>query len=144
MAKKRALKVFDQLRDAGIRVVEGFGKNAITTQVEQATKMGVPITLILGQKETLEDSIILRDMVNGVQEIVSINKLIPELKKRLAAHGPSLDRAVPTAAEAAAKADAAAPAVGAAGGSTASSPGGTGPAAGGSHPGAGGPQKLQL
>lgn len=136
MAKKRALKVFDQLRDAGIRVVEGFGKNAVTTQVEQATKMGVPITLILGQKETLEDSIILRDMVNGVQEIVSLAKLVPELKKRLAVHGPSLDRAVPTAAEAAAKADAAAPAIGAAGGSTASTPGGTGAASG--------PQKLKL
>lgn len=133
MAKKRALKVFDELRDAGIRVVEGFGKNAITTQVEQATKMGVPITLILGQKETLEDSIILRDMVNGVQEIVPIAKLLPELKKRLAAHGPSLDRAVPTPAEIAAaqKAEAsAAPTTGAAGGSTPAAPGG--------------PQKLKL
>jgi hypothetical protein len=95
--------------------------------------MGVPITLILGQKETLEDSIILRDMFNGVQEIVSLSKIIPELKKRLATHGPSLDRSVPTPAELAAaqKAEAsAAPAAGAAGGSTASTPGG--------------PQKLKL
>jgi len=84
MAKKKALKVFDMLRDAGIRVIEGFGKNAITSQIEQATKLGVPITLILGQKETLDETIIVRDMVNGVQEIVPLSRLIAEIKKRLA------------------------------------------------------------
>ncbi|MFO0703022.1 MAG: histidine--tRNA ligase [Candidatus Andersenbacteria bacterium] len=147
MAKKRALKVFDQLREAGIRVVEGFGKNAITTQVEQATKMGVPITLILGQKETLEDSIILRDMVNGVQEIVSLAKLIPELKKRLAAFGPSLDRAVPTPAEVAAANAAKAPvgaAAGAAAGANLKGAAGQRTGGAGSRPAADGPQKLNL
>ncbi|MFO0704511.1 MAG: histidine--tRNA ligase [Candidatus Andersenbacteria bacterium] len=83
MAKKKALKVFDQLRDAGIKVIEGFGKNAITTQIEQATKLGVPLTLILGQKETLDETIIVRDMVNGVQEIVPLARLVAEVKKRL-------------------------------------------------------------
>lgn len=83
MAKKKALKVFDLLRDNGIRAIESFGKNAITTQIEQATKLGVPITLILGQKETLDDTIIVRDMVNGVQEIVPLDKVVNEVKKRL-------------------------------------------------------------
>ncbi len=83
MAKKKALKVFDMLRDAGIKVVEGFGKNAITTQIEQATKLGVPITLILGQKETLDETIIIRDMSAGVQEIVLLTRLVAEIKKRL-------------------------------------------------------------
>jgi histidyl-tRNA synthetase len=83
MAKKKALKVFDQLREGGIRVIEGFGKNAITTQIEQATKVGVPITLILGQKESLDDTIIMRDMVNGVQEIVPLARVVAEVKKRL-------------------------------------------------------------
>lgn len=83
MAKKKALKVFDQLRDAGIKVVEGFGKNAITTQIEQATKLNVPITLILGQKETLDETIIVRDNKAGVQEIVPQTKLVDEVKKKL-------------------------------------------------------------
>jgi len=82
MAKKKALKVFEELQDNGVRVVESFGKNAVTTQIEQATKIGVPITLILGQKEVLDDTIILRDMINGVQEIVALNKVVAEVKKR--------------------------------------------------------------
>ncbi|MDP2587555.1 MAG: histidine--tRNA ligase [bacterium] len=83
MAKKKALSVFEMLREGGIRVVEGFGKNAITTQIEQATKLNVPITLILGQKEAMDETIIMRDMVNGVQEIVPLARLVTELKKRI-------------------------------------------------------------
>ncbi|MFH0830985.1 MAG: histidine--tRNA ligase [Parcubacteria group bacterium] len=83
MAKKKALKVFEQLRDAGIKVIEGFGKNAITTQIEQATKLNVPITLILGQKETLDETIIMRDNKAGVQEIVPLAKLVDTVKKKL-------------------------------------------------------------
>ena len=46
-------------------------------------KEGAKIALILGQKEALEDSIIIRDMVSGVQETVLIEKVINEVKKRL-------------------------------------------------------------
>jgi histidyl-tRNA synthetase len=83
MAKKKALKIFDMLRQNGVRTIENFGKNSLTQQIEQATKLGVPLTLILGQKEVLEETIILRDMKNGVQEIVPQSRIVAEIKKRL-------------------------------------------------------------
>ncbi len=45
--------------------------------------MAVRFTLILGQKEVLDKTIILRDMETGIQEVVDIEKIVPELKKRL-------------------------------------------------------------
>ena len=48
-----------------------------------ANRLGCPITLILGQKEMLEGTIIVRDMMSGVQEIVNQSKLVPELRRRL-------------------------------------------------------------
>ncbi len=83
MAKKKALKVFEELQDNGLRVIENFGKNAVAPQIEQAGKLGVPITLILGQKEVLDDTIIMRDMINGVQEIIPLAKVVAEIKKRV-------------------------------------------------------------
>lgn len=82
-AKKKALEVFDELRLNGIRVIESFGKNSISKQIDQATELGVRITLILGQKETQEGTILLRDMENGVQETINLSKVVTEIKRRL-------------------------------------------------------------
>jgi len=49
----------------------------------RADKIEVSHTLILGQKETLEGTIIIRDMATGGQEIVKLDKIIREMKKRL-------------------------------------------------------------
>ncbi|GAI73455.1 unnamed protein product, partial [marine sediment metagenome] len=43
----------------------------------------VEIALILGQKEALEGSIIIRDMKSGAQETIPFDKVIKEVKKRL-------------------------------------------------------------
>ena len=48
-----------------------------------ADKLGVKLTLILGQKEALDKEIIIRDMESGVQETVPLEKLVREVKKRL-------------------------------------------------------------
>jgi histidyl-tRNA synthetase len=47
-----------------------------------ADKEGISLALILGQKEIYEDSIIVRDLVNGLQEAVPLEKLAEEIKKR--------------------------------------------------------------
>lgn len=83
LAKKKSFKLFEDLRRAGIRVAGEFGKNSMKSQLKLADKIGAPIALILGQKEALDESIILRDMASGVQEIVLLEKLVPQLKKRL-------------------------------------------------------------
>jgi len=39
--------------------------------------------LILGQKEVLDETIIIKEMVSGIQETVPLAKVVKELKKRL-------------------------------------------------------------
>src|SRR5690606_10810583 len=83
-AKKRALSLREELHEAGIKTVEHFGQDSLKEQLEQAMKLGVAYTCILGQKEILDKTILVRDMDGGIQEEVPLNKLVVELKKRLA------------------------------------------------------------
>jgi histidyl-tRNA synthetase len=83
LARKKCLKLFEEIRKAGILVAESFSKDGIKPQLEIADKLGAKIALILGQKEIMDETIIFRDMENGIQENVDFKKTIQEIKKRL-------------------------------------------------------------
>lgn len=83
LGKKKSLKLFEDLRRAGFNVAESFSRDSIKAQLKIADKIEVRFSLILGQKEALDETIIIRDMSSGVQEIVSLEKAVKELKKRL-------------------------------------------------------------
>lgn len=89
-ARRRMLALFGQLRVEGIRVAENFSRDALKAQLEVANRLGVRFTLILGQKEVLDGTILIRDMDSGIQEIVDFKKVVPALKKKLAQ--PALPR----------------------------------------------------
>jgi histidyl-tRNA synthetase len=82
-ARRRGLKLYEEFRKAGINVVEAFGKGALKSQLDLANKLDVNFTLILGQKEVLDDTIIIRDMESGSQEIIDVKKVISILQKKL-------------------------------------------------------------
>jgi histidyl-tRNA synthetase len=82
-ARRVGLKLFEEFRQAEIPVAEAFGKNALKGQLEAANKLGVELTLILGQKEVLDGTIIMRDMESGAQEIVDVKKVVGLVKKKL-------------------------------------------------------------
>ena len=83
IGKKKSLKLFEELQQAGLRTASSFSKNTIKAQLKIANKMNVRFALILGQKEAIDESIILRDMTSGSQEVIPLNKVIKELKKRI-------------------------------------------------------------
>jgi len=82
-AARQALRIFNDLQSQGIKVAENLAKTSLKSQMKIADEMGVKLTLILGQQETKEKTIIIRDMKTGNQEKVDIGKLVKELKKRL-------------------------------------------------------------
>ncbi|MFW0837575.1 MAG: histidine--tRNA ligase [Candidatus Komeilibacteria bacterium] len=84
-ARKQCLSLYEKLLDAGIRVVENFAKEGLKPQLELANKLGVKYALLLGQKEIVDGTILIRDMEGGIQEVVDYNKVVLELKKRLKA-----------------------------------------------------------
>lgn len=85
LAKKKSLKLFSELEKNGILTAESFGRGSLKSQLREADKLGVEITLILGQKEALDKTVIIKNMVSGVQEIVSTDKLVDFVKRKLKA-----------------------------------------------------------
>jgi len=82
-ARRSALKLFGKLRQQGIPVAHSFSKDGLKAQLEVANALKVPYTLIVGQKEVLDHTVLIRDMEGGVQEIVAEDRLISELQRRL-------------------------------------------------------------
>lgn len=82
-AKKKSFKLFNDLLEAGIPVAESFGRGSIKSQLRVANRMKMKIVLIIGQKESLDNTVIVRDMESGMQEIVDMEKIVREIKKRL-------------------------------------------------------------
>lgn len=82
-ARKKALKLFEQLYAKGVPVAENMAKSGLKSQLEMANKLGVRYCLILGQKEMVDGTVMIRDMEGGIQEIIDANKVIDEVVKRL-------------------------------------------------------------
>ncbi len=83
LGRRKALVLFEEFRQAGIILAESFSRGSLKSQLKVADRLDVKITLILGQKEALEGTILLRDMETGVQELVRQEKIIQEVKRRL-------------------------------------------------------------
>ncbi len=83
LAKKKAFALLKDLRSWGFTVSEALARESLKAQLKAADKEGIGLALILGQKEIYENSVIVRDLVSGVQEAVLLEKLQEEIKKRL-------------------------------------------------------------
>jgi histidyl-tRNA synthetase len=73
----------EDFRRAKIQVSESLGRDSLRAQLKIANKIGAEYTLILGQKEVIEGIIVIRDMKTGKQRTVKLEKIVPEIKKRL-------------------------------------------------------------
>jgi histidyl-tRNA synthetase len=82
-ARCKGLTVFDSFRKADVPIAEAFGKGSLKAQLELADKQEAKFALILGQKEVLDGTIIVRDMESGAQEIVDMEKVVEIVKKGL-------------------------------------------------------------
>ncbi len=83
LAKRKSMKLFEEFRSAKIPVAESFSKDSLKTQLRSADKMKIRWVLIFGQKEALEDFITLRDMDNGEQKEIPLDKVVEEMKEKI-------------------------------------------------------------
>ena len=79
--KIRSLLLIDELRLAGIPALHNLASDSLSEQLREAEKRGVAYTIIIGQKEFVENNVILRDMGARNQEFVSQDAAIKKLKK---------------------------------------------------------------
>lgn len=80
-AKLKALPIIDLLRKNHIPVLQSLTKDSLSAQLAIAERSGVQFAIIFGQKEALEKSVIVKDMVKHSQKTVKIDKLIEYLKE---------------------------------------------------------------
>jgi len=83
LAKRKSLRLFEEFRKANIRVAESFSRDSLKAQLKMADRIGAKYTLILGQKEALEGTIIIRDMASGRQETIKLERVVKEMEKKL-------------------------------------------------------------
>jgi len=82
-AKLKSINIIEMLRKAKISIDQSLSKDSLTAQLAIAEKLNIPYVIIFGQKEALENSVIIRNMTNRFQETVSIPKLLEYLKENV-------------------------------------------------------------
>lgn len=83
MAKRKSLLITEVFRKAGIPISQSLTKESLKSQLKIASKIEAPLVLMLGQKEALEDTIIVRDTNLGSQDIVPFSKVVEFVRKKL-------------------------------------------------------------
>lgn len=83
LAKKKSLHLMEELRKAGISMAESLGRDSIRSQLKIADRLGAEYALILGQKEALDGTVILREMSSGIQETIPQAKLVETIRKKI-------------------------------------------------------------
>ena len=82
LAKRKSLRLYEDFRKSKILIAESLSKDSLKTQLRSADRLGASYTLILGQREALEGTVIVRDMKTGRQDTIKIDKVVGEIKKR--------------------------------------------------------------
>jgi histidyl-tRNA synthetase len=80
-AKLKSLHLIEILRQARIPVAQSLAKDKIAGQVGQAEKMQAPVVVIMGKKEAMENTVIIRETSTRAQNAVLVTKAAEVLKK---------------------------------------------------------------
>lgn len=79
-AKLKSLNVIEVLRKAHIPIQQSLSKDSLASQLGVAEKLGIPYTIIFGQKEAIDKTVIVKDMKKFSQKTIKIEDLAEYLK----------------------------------------------------------------
>jgi len=79
--KQQSLVLLEEFRKAKMSVASALAKDSLKNQLRITNNLKVQYALILGQKEAIDGTIIVRDMASGAQETIDQSKLIDYFKK---------------------------------------------------------------
>ncbi|OGZ04110.1 MAG: histidine--tRNA ligase [Candidatus Lloydbacteria bacterium RIFCSPHIGHO2_01_FULL_41_20] len=80
-AKLKSLAIIEILRKARIPITQSLSKDGLSAQLGNAEALQVPYSIIFGQKEAMEQTVIVRNMQSRSQDTVEIDKLAEYLKE---------------------------------------------------------------
>ena len=79
-AKLKSLCIMETLRKAHIPVYQTLSKDSLSAQLANAEKMEIPFCIIFGQKEAMDNTVIVRNMSVHSQDTVKIDALSDYIK----------------------------------------------------------------
>ncbi len=79
-AKLKSLSIIEVLRKARIPVAHSVSKDSLGSQLASAEKLAIPYCLILGAREVIDDTVIVRDMETRSQKSVKMADLPAYIK----------------------------------------------------------------
>lgn len=79
--KIKSLMIIDELRKAGITTHQDLANDSLSAQLRDAEARGVKHVVIIGQKEFVDGTVILRDMTARKQESVPYDAIVRKLKR---------------------------------------------------------------
>ncbi len=82
-AKIKALNLSAELMSAGFMVKQSIITDSLKEQLDLAAKLKARVALILGKKELMDGTILMRDIDSGAQETVLFKKIVDRLVKKL-------------------------------------------------------------
>lgn len=81
LAKIKVFKILKVFYNKNIRVYQNISGSNLSAELARANKMKIKYALIIGQKEAMDEKIILRDMEKGTQKIINQKEILKEIKK---------------------------------------------------------------
>jgi histidyl-tRNA synthetase len=82
-ARKKCFRLMNELWNNGIDAEGCLDKGSISNQLQAANKIGAKYTLIVGQKEAFDETVIVKEMFSGTQEVVPLDKVISDIRRKL-------------------------------------------------------------
>ena len=79
--KIKSLLLLEDLKRADIPAYQEFSSDSLSEQLRLAETLNVPYSLILGQKEYVEGTVIVRDMKSRSQESVPALSVVSHMKR---------------------------------------------------------------
>ncbi len=80
-AKRESIKMTDMLRRAHIPLTQALGVESLTEQMRYAESLNPRYLIIMGRKEALERSVILRERASHTETFIPFDSLVEELKE---------------------------------------------------------------
>ena len=76
----KSLQIAEQLRKSGINIDFAMGKKGVTKNLQYASALGIPFTIIIGENEIKKQKLLLRNMKSGSENLLTISQVIKKLK----------------------------------------------------------------
>ncbi len=82
-AKKLSLNLMADLVNKNYSVSCAVGKDTLSSQLKAANKVGTKIALIIGQREIIDQTVIIKNMIEATQETIDFEDLEKYLNEKL-------------------------------------------------------------